>query len=275
MHESFYLNRSSGWHALHPLTKLAAALAILVTAFSVRWMFVSVALFVLVVLPLAGYGRIWREVLHATFTIILPLAVSLALVQGFFYPGAQEVLWQMGPFALKREGLEFAFVTGTRLVVIASVGLLVVYATHPADLALALVQAGAPFSLAYIAVTAIQLLPEMQGRAASILNAQQARGLETQGNLLVRVRAFFPLIAPLVYGALENVQERALALDARAFRAPRAKTSWRELQDSPAQRASRWLLVSYAIVLLLISLALPLVSLISLLASLISLLVFR
>ncbi len=254
MNHSFFLDRRSGWHALHPLTKLAAALTIVVTAFSVRWMFTSVALFVLVVLPLAVYGKIWRETLRTTVTIILPLAISLTLVQGFFYPGAQDVLWQSGPFALKREGVEFAFVTAMRLVVIAGAGLLVLYATHPADLALALVQAGAPFSLAYIAVTAIQLLPEMQGRAQNILNAQQARGLETQGNLFVRARAFVPLIAPLVYGALENVQARALALDARAFRAPRAKTSWRELRDSQAQRGARWLLMIGSILLVVISL---------------------
>jgi|SRR5581483_4932318 energy-coupling factor transport system permease protein len=254
MNQSFFLDRASGWHALHPLTKLAVAFAILVTAFSVRWMFISVALFVLVIVPLALWGKIWREVLHTTFTIILPLALSLALVQGFFYPGARDVMWQAGPFALKREGLEFAFVTGTRLLVIAGAGLLVVYATHPADLALALVKAGAPFSLAYIAVAAIQLLPEMQGRAQSILNAQQARGLETEGSVVVRVRAFLPLIAPLVYGALENVQERALALDARAFRAPRAKTSWRELRDTPRQRVVRWLLVGVAVLLIFISL---------------------
>lgn len=254
MNHSFFLDRVSGWHALHPLTKLVTALAIIVAAFGVRWMFTSVALFAFVVLPLAVYAKIGREVLRTTFTIILPLAISLALVQGFFYPGAQDVLWQIGPFALKREGVEFAFVTATRLVVIASAGLLVVYATHPADLALALVQAGAPYSLAYIAVTAIQLLPEMQGRAQNILNAQQARGLETQGNLFVRVRAFVPLVAPLVYSALENVQERALALDARAFRAPRAKTSWRELRDSRAQRVVRRLLVIGSILLVAVSL---------------------
>lgn len=257
MNQTFFLDRASGWHALHPLTKLAIALALLVTAFSVRWFYISVALFVFVVLPIAVWGKIWREVLRTTFTVILPLAISLALVQGFFLPGAQDVLWQLGPFALKREGLEFAFVTGTRLMMIAGAGLLVVYSTHPADLALALVQAGAPYALAYIVVTAIQLLPEMQARADGILNAQQARGLETTGGIRVRIGAFVPLIAPLVYGALENVQERALALDARAFRAPRLKTSWRELRDTQAQRVLRIVLIIFSILLALYSLLTP------------------
>lgn len=260
MAQSFFLDRPTGWHALHPLTKLSIALALIVTAFCVRWTLISIALFVLAIIPLAVWGKISREVLRTTFTIILPLAVSLALVQGFFYPGAQDVVWQFGPFALKREGLEFAFVTGTRLLLIAGAGLIVVYATHPADLALALVQAGAPYPLAYIVVTAIQLLPEMQARADGILKAQQARGLETEGSLRVRVAAFLPLLAPLVYGALENVQERALALDARAFRARRAKTNWRELRDSAAQRIARILLVVYSVALIAYALIVPLLS---------------
>lgn len=260
MNQSFFLDRDSGWHKLHPLTKLTIALTIIVTAFSVRWFFLSIALFVLVVIPLSVWGKIWREVLRATFTIIMPLAISLILVQGFFYPGAQDVLWQIGPFALKREGLEFAFVTGTRLLVIASAGLLVVYATHPADLALALVQAGAPSSLAYIIVSAIQLLPEMQAQATGILNAQQARGLETEGSLRVRIAAFVPLLAPLIYGALENVQERALALDARGFRAPRSKTSWRELRDTPFQRIFRIALVVLSLLLIVFALISPLLA---------------
>jgi energy-coupling factor transport system permease protein len=247
--QSFFLDRASGLHALHPLTKLALVLALVVTVSTVRWFWIAIALFVLVILPLAAWGRILPELVRAVVTVVLPLAISLVLVQGFFFPGAQTVLWQVGPFGLKREGLEFAFVTATRLLVIAGAGLLLVYTTHPADLALALVQAGAPFALAFVAVSAIQLLPEMHARAQGILAAQQARGLEARGSLPIRVRAFMPLIGPLVYSSLESVQERALALDARAFRAARAKTSWRELLDTPAQRVGRLILVLYSVLL--------------------------
>lgn len=251
MPQTFFLDHATRWHALHPLTKLAVALALIVTAFSVRSFFVPIALFVFIILPLAFWARIWRELIRTTFFVLLPIAVSLFLVQGFFFPGAQDVILQIGPFALKREGLEFAFVIVTRLMVVAGAGLLVVYSTHPSDLAKALVQLGAPYAVAYIIVTAIQLLPEMQARADGILNAQQARGLETTGGLRTRIAAFVPLVSPLVYGALENVQERALALDARGFRAPRPKTNWRILTDSPTQKVVRISLVAYSVLLAL------------------------
>ena len=77
-------------------------------------------------------------------------------------------------------------------------------------------------------------------RAQAIQAVQQARGLETQGNLLQRVRALFPLVAPLVFSALVDVEERSLALEVRGFSAPNPKTSLNELPDTPTQRAARW-----------------------------------
>lgn len=219
------------------------ALALIVLAFGVRWAWAPIALFVFVILPLAVIGKIGREVLRTSIVVTLPLAISLGLVQGLFFPGAETSILSIGTLSLKAEGLQFAFVTATRLLVIAGAVLLIMFATHPADLALALVQRGAPPALAYVAVTAIQLLPEMRARAERILNAQAARGLETEGNLRVRLRALVPLLGPLVYGALESVQERALALEARAFQARRPKTSWRELRDSRRQSLLRLALV--------------------------------
>ena len=124
MPQTFFLDRPSRWHALHPLTKSVVALALIATAFSVRWFFIPIALFLLVVLPLAVWAQIWRELIRTTFLVILPVAISLALVQGFFYPARQDVIFQIGPFALKSEGLEYAFVTSTRLMVVAGAGLL-------------------------------------------------------------------------------------------------------------------------------------------------------
>lgn len=254
MNQSLDPERASGWHALHPFTRLTFALALIVAAFTVRWTYMPIALFVLVILPVAVRARIARAVLRGALLIVLPLAVSLLLVQGLYYPGADKVGLWLGPLALKAEGLEFAFITAARILVTAGSGLLVVYSTPPPDLALAMVQGGVPSWLAYVVVTAIQLVPAMQNRAAAIRNAQQARGLETEGNAGVRLRAFVPLIAPLIYSSLEGVQERALALEARAFRARRAKTSWRALPDSRAQLVARVTLLAGCVLLVLAAL---------------------
>lgn len=250
MPRSFFTQRDSGLHLLHPLTKLTLSFALVVIALAARWAWTPLALFLFVIIPLAAWGRFTFQLLRTTFVIILPFAISLGLIQGLFYPGAANMALQLGPMALKSEGLLFAFVTATRILVFAGAALLVLYSTHPADLALALVQRGAPPGLAYVIVTAVQLLPETQARAGAIVDAQRSRGLETEGSLLTRLRAFLPLVGPLVYSTLENVQERALALESRAFRSPVRKTSWRELSDSRLQHLVRTILFAITIVAL-------------------------
>lgn len=215
--------------------------------FSARWPHLPVALFVFLILPLAVWGQLLRELGRTTLAVIFPFALSITLVQGFFYPGATHVIFSLGPFALKEEGLLFAYGTLGKILLLAGAGLLLLFSTHPADLILALVQHGFPNALAYIVVTAIQLLPHMQAKAMAIVNAQRARGLETETNLWRRSRALLALVGPLVFSALVDVHERALALEARAFSAPCSKTSLKELHDTREEALARWAIIVLSI----------------------------
>jgi energy-coupling factor transport system permease protein len=94
--------------------------------------------------------------------------------------------------------------------------------------------------------TALAAVPRMQTRAVEVIEAQRARGLDTEGSWPRRLRGVLPLVAPLVIGGLVEVEERALALEARAFGAPGRRTLLRRLPDSGRQRAARWLLLAGA-----------------------------
>jgi energy-coupling factor transport system permease protein len=245
---SFFLPRASGLHALYPLTKLVLVLAIVLVGFLARSVYGPIALFLFLILPLAAWGKIAPDLIRVTLTVILPFVISIALVQGLFYPGATKVVLAFGPLSLKEEGLLFAFGTAGRILLLAGAGLLLLFSTHPADLMLALRQHGMPGALAYIVVAALELIPQMQAQAAAILDAQRSRGLETEGSLLTRTRALVPLLGPLVFGALADVDERAMALEARAFSSPRAKTSYKELRDTGGQALARWLFLLAAVI---------------------------
>jgi energy-coupling factor transport system permease protein len=249
---SFFLRRDSGLHALYPLTKLVLVFAIVLVGFLARSVYVPIALFSFLILPLAVWGGIARELFRVTLTVILPFVISIALVQGLFYPGATKIVLVIGPLSLKEEGLHFAFGTAGRILLLAGAGLLLLFSTHPADLMLALRQHGMPGALAYIVVAALQLIPQMQAEAAAILDAQRSRGLETEGRLFTRARALVPLLGPLVFGALANVDERAMALEARAFSSPCVKTSYKELRDTRGQGLARWLVLFGALLVALL-----------------------
>jgi energy-coupling factor transport system permease protein len=115
--------------------------------------------------------------------------------------------------------------------------------TRPDTLMISLKQSGVPSSIAYIIVTTLQIVPRFQSKASTIFDAQRSRGLETEGNLLVRVRAVVPIVLPLVLGSLIDVEERAIAIQARGFNSNREETSLAEIPDSSIQKVLRQILV--------------------------------
>ena len=231
---------------MHPLTKLALLGCALFIAYTPLWMAKGVPLLpplagclVVVVIACEGWSVLRRWLLFQ-LVILAPVFLSLVLVQGFFFPGAEKVLLSLGPFTLKEEGLLFAAKIAGRLFLLTGATLLVLLTTASRDLALALSGAGVPRRVSYLFGSAVELLPRLRTRASMILDAQRARGLRTEGGLLIRIRSLGPLIEPLVEGALLEAEERALALESRAFEAPGAKSTLRQLIDTRGQRLFRW-----------------------------------
>jgi energy-coupling factor transport system permease protein len=243
---SLYAPRSSGLHQLHPLTKLALAAFLLVAGLAVPGTWGTYALFALLILPLAAWGQVLRPLVGTVFRIVLPFALSLFLIQGFFWSGGTPIL-DVGPLSLKQEGVDFAARSSGRILIIVSSFLLLSLSTRPDALMLSLAQRGVPKSITYIILATMQLVPRFQEKAATILDAQRARGLETEGSLLRRAKALLPLVKPLVLGSIVDIEERAIALEARAFGRSGPKTSLLLLADSTFQSMLRWLLLLAAV----------------------------
>jgi energy-coupling factor transport system permease protein len=147
------------------------------------------------------------------------------------------------------EGLQLAFQLSMRLLTFSAAVLTLLRTTHPADLVTALTERGLPRSVGYILLVSLQIAPDMIARAGAIQDAQRSRGLET-GGVFNRLRALPPLVGPLIVGALADTEERAMALESRAFTASGPKTSWRQLRDSGAQRVMRIVLILAVVALI-------------------------
>lgn len=239
---SLYIDRDSGLHRLNPLTKLAIVAFVAVLGVLMPITGGSLIVFAAAVIPLAAWGKVTVPLLRASFKTILPFAISLLIVQGLFWPGGTPIA-SLGPISLKEEGLLFAVRSAGRILIIASSIILLSLSTRPDALMQALTQRGVPGSITYIVLTTIQIVPRFQARANTIMDAQRSRGLETEGNLMQRARAMVPLIAPLILGSLVDVEERAIALEVRAFGRSGAKTYLAVLDDSRSQVWLRRLLL--------------------------------
>ncbi|MEX2143682.1 MAG: energy-coupling factor transporter transmembrane component T [Anaerolineales bacterium] len=238
-----YLDKESGLHKLHPLTKLAFTLFLLVCAAALADLIWLLAAFVFLLVPLAWWGRVISPVLRSGLAVITPFVISLSLIQGFFTGGETE-LFSVGSFVFTLEGWLAGLTVAARILVALSGALLLTLSTRPDALMHALTQRGLPNGLAYIVLSSIQIFPRFQDRAQLILQAQQARGLETQTHFVRRLGLLVPLTGPLILSSIVDVEERAMALEARAFSRAGRKTSLLVLRDSLGQRLVRLALLT-------------------------------
>lgn len=235
---SIYAVRESGLHSLNPITKFVLVLSLLIGSFTLPGIWTSYFLLLFAVVPLALWGKVLTRLARIVFNISWPLIVSVFLIQTLFW-GNGTALFEIGPIAPKLEGVIFSITSTGRILFIMADFILFSLATRPDMLMISLKQSGLPGGLAYIIVTTLQLVPRFVTKANTILDAQRSRGLETQGGLLTRSRALIPLVLPLVIGSLLEVEERAIAIEARAFNSKHNETSLIEIPDSQNQRIIR------------------------------------
>jgi energy-coupling factor transport system permease protein len=244
---SFYQHRDSLVHRLNPLTKLALVGSLVVAAFAVPFTWWPAALFAVVLLPAMVTAGVLRRFGLLVVKFVGPVVVAVFVVQGLFFPEGDAVLAQLGPLSIKADGLLFAAQTASRLLVLVGAFLLLLLTTHPGVLMSAMVQGGLPPNVSYVLSATLQIIPTFHGRAQNILQAQRARGMETGGGPRRRLRALLALTGPLVLGSLTEVEERAIAMEARAFGAATQRTSLVVIPDSAVQRIARWALCVLAV----------------------------
>ena len=245
MHErlSFYVKRKSFLHQLNPLTKLTLVFGLILPAFLIPFYWAPHLLLVLVVFPLAFLGKVQREYFTAAARLILPVAGFLFVMQALFVPGGKTILAKVWFLTLTQESLMFAFANAIRIMVMVSSFTLFMLSTHPSELMSDLTQRGLPGQFAYVIIATLQIIPQMQAKANTIIAAQRSRGLDIESSFIGRIRALVPLVGPLVFGSLVEVEERAIAIEARGFTSRRPKTSLHEINDRPLDKGIRWFLL--------------------------------
>ncbi len=256
MHErlSFYIKRNSVIHHLNPLTKLTLVLALILIAFTSPWYWTPHLLVLIAIIPLSFLGKVAPEFFKTALRLILPAAGFLFLMQAFFQPVGETVIFKFYFLDMTQESLMFAFRNATRVIVMVSAFTFLLLTTHPSELMSDLTRRGLPGQFAYVIISTLQILPQMQAKAQTIISAQRSRGLDTESSFIRRMGSLTPLIGPLVFGSLAEVEERAIAIEARGFTSKKVKTSLYEIPDPSSDKFIRWVLI----ILVIISIALKL-----------------
>ena len=219
---SLFVDKDTYLTRLHPFAKMlyiVAAISVpLITG--TLWMF---GVFIAVSLGLLISGKIIKKVfplIAFSFTII----ITVFLIHGLFNRENQNVLAALGPLKFYKEGLLYASRIGLNILNMLLAFAMFVLTTKPATLVDDLEQAGFSPRFGYMISSVFQIIPQMMGTMNTIMDAQRSRGMETEGSLFVRAKAFIPLISPVVSSSLINTGERAIALEVRGFDSKTKKT---------------------------------------------------
>jgi energy-coupling factor transport system permease protein len=123
---------------------------------------------------------------------------------------------------------------------IAALGVVVV-GIAPRRLTRALAARGLPAWAAYLVIASLEAVPDARRRADDVLDAQRCRGVAVGKGTGVRgrLRALPALAGPLIVGLVTESEERALALDARAFEPRARRTALAPIADPVAEQWAR------------------------------------
>jgi len=213
---------------LHPNTKLVFTFFVTISVLVIPTFWYGYAIFLVCILIASG-AKVLKEFLSFTVKALLLLLVLVFLIQAFFTPGGT-VLHTIGFLSIHESGIESGLNMTSRILGISSVFLLFFRITSMKDTVQALENMGLPSMASFVVLSTLQIIPEMKKQAQVIMDAQKTRGVETEGNVITRAKAFLPTLSPLILSSLAATEERAVTLEARAFSVKGKKTRLYELK---------------------------------------------
>jgi energy-coupling factor transport system permease protein len=241
------------YRGLHPISKLDIAFAEALIAIGVRGWTGPVVISV-VVLACAVYAGVARRAI-VVVALTFPLVVSILVVNTFGFPAAGDVTARIGPLIATGTGLTAATEAILRVGAFALSVALFSLTTGIPELLADLERHGLGRRGSFVIGAALGMIPRIRERASEVTDAQRARGLDTEGSWRKRLTGIVPLIGPVIFGALTEVEERTMALEARGFSAPVRRTALRSIAERTVERALRWIVAIGAVTILGLSIA--------------------
>ncbi|HEX2986533.1 MAG TPA: energy-coupling factor transporter transmembrane component T [Caproiciproducens sp.] len=231
---SLYQDKNTPIHKLDPLSKI---LYILVANFVPVLLGnqIATAVFILVSILILIIGKVLKRTAPMLGFSGLIL-ITVVIIQGIFRQGNTTPVFALGSVVFYREGLLFALGITLNVINILMSFAILVLTTKPSDMVETFVRLGLSPKIGYVMSSVFQIIPQMTETMATITDAQRSRGMETEGRLLTRIKAFFPLISPVVMNSLITTRERAVALEVRGFDSRQKKTFLTDLKKSRADQ---------------------------------------
>lgn len=224
-----YEHGSSFLYRLDPRVKLIAVLAVFLLSIlfqDPRYLapvfFTILALIIVGRVPLKRVGLLLRS-------LSILVVISLVLWPLIYQHGP--VLFEVAGIDVTEGGVFFGFGMAFRILdmVIAPIALFLT-TTQP-DFVAGMRRLGLPYKASFALATALRFLPTVVGVGQSIVEAQQARGLDPKrGSPVRRMKSYGRIVGPLMVTSIRIAQQLVLAVEAKAFSIDRKRTFYKHLE---------------------------------------------
>lgn len=243
-----FIPKDTAIERMNPMTKIWAifSLGLGTLIFPGSWLGLAVIIGLFVTACLAG---ILKEFAKIMFGFGIPVAVMLMFIQGCYHPGNVTFIADLGFAKVGLEGIRYALKIISTLLVFLGSFYIMNKTTYPGKLVAALIESGMPPKAGYLVLASLNVVPQMQRRMAVIREAQEARGVETGGGIIARIKSFIPLLGPVIMSSLTDAQERGMTLETRGFGIAGVKpTSYVEVSKTRADKTVNIFLAAFFII---------------------------
>ena len=228
---------------LTPAPKLWFALGLILANILLKNLYFSIAVIIVSVV------MIIKEKHMGLFKLILVtmvvMAVSMYGIHGAMAPvidkASDPVLFQVFGIRYYAKGFAYASRYFMRAIPLMCALFLIFLSIDMTDLGVTMCKAGISYNFVFTFVDSFHVITLLRKDMEQIRDAQRARGLNTEGNLLQRFKAFIPIIVPVVANSIIKVQDQAVAMDTKGFNSSCKKTVYRELTPYKWDAACKWL----------------------------------
>lgn len=210
------MESSTNWiQRLYPTTKAWLTLAIILCAMFFKGFYFQYAIFI-VFAVISLFSGVLSHYLSLFFKSIFVICLFIFIMQVFLVYH-DKIIWSWGILHASNTGLQTSLLMTSKIVAIGSVLIWFFQATQVKDITKAMQLAGWNKKLIFVILSTMQLIPQMQALTKTISDAQESRGVETQGGLWTRIKSFIPMLGPVVLTSIEQNEERVLTLQSRSF----------------------------------------------------------
>jgi len=233
-----YVVGNSLMHRADPRTKILITFAFMALVLMIDTFFgfalCLACVSILIISSKIGLRSVLRGMKPIFFLLIFTMVINI-----FTAPG--NIIFSFWVFNISDMGIIISVKTVFRLLLLVSGASILTFVTTPTVLTDGIESLLSPLKklkvpvheFAMMMTIALRFIPTLLEESDKIIKAQSSRGADFEsGNLIKRVKAYVPIIIPLLIGSFMRANELATAMEARCYKGGEGRTRMKVLAFS-------------------------------------------